>query len=480
MPIADPLYVLCLIVVSTIFYLLMAGFWRVAFVLAASYLYYLTFQWTFFPQLLLITSIAYLGGLTIQHFSETRAHRWTACGFLLMCFAPMIAYKYVFPFWNAAPENVALSGLIYPVGLSFYTFAAAGYLADVTLGVIDAESRPLRLAVFCAFFPTVTMGPVMRTDFLQQLTFAREFNPDRTIKAFSEILIGVVLKLWFADSLAVPANAIYGDLYQATPLALFIATAFVAFQVYADWLGYSMIAIGSARLLGVDLPENFRQPFISTSIPEFWRKWNISLINWLRDYVFTPLRLQFQSLPRLGIPLATLITFTLLGIWHAAGWGYVLYGVVNGVLVVASQATLAARNRIWEKLRCPSAVVKSIRVPITFLIVVMTVPLIRAGSLGNALFVYGSIFSWRFLQEIGILLVSPVNGYRSGILPSHCGISLLLIMAIIGGDLIAIYKPPRILKFRATMPAIYFVCSCAILYYAMNYREVSPFVYFRY
>src|SRR5579871_117740 len=260
MPLSDPRYIALLIPAVAGFYLLKSGYWRMLFILGLSYLYYLTFPIVFFPLLLSITLIAYFGGLLIDRTDGTRTYEWTVGACILLCFLPMIFYKYITPLWVDQSRSGTVSSIwILPVGLSFYTFAAAGYLADVALRIVDVERRPLRLAVFIAFFPTVTMGPVMRTAFFDQLLFKRAFDMNRLMRGTSEILIGAVLKLWFADSLAVPCDVVYANLSSSSPLEQFVASIFEAFQVYADWLGYSMIAIGSARLFGIDLPENFRQ-----------------------------------------------------------------------------------------------------------------------------------------------------------------------------------------------------------------------------
>lgn len=485
MPISAPLYLAVLPVVVLVSYRMPAGRWRAVFLLLVSYGYYLTFPPAFFPLLVAITGTAYLGGLLIERCNGTRLFRWVVLAVLLACFAPMVFYKYLVPLLSAAFEgqgaDPALARWVLPVGLSFYTFAAVGYLADVSLGVIAAERRPLAVALFCGFFPIVTMGPIPRTSMLRQLQFTRPFTAERGMRALSEILIGALLKLGIADALAGPTNAVYADLASCSPLEHLAATAFEAFQVYADWAGYSLIAIGSARLLGVDIPDNFRQPYLSTNMGEFWRSWNISLLNWLRDYVFTPLRLMLRNRPKLATPFAIMVTFVLLGIWHAAGWGYLLYGAVNGLLVAGSQLTLPRRDRFWKELHFPPLLLRLWRIPATFLIVLLTIPLVRARTLEDALFVYRGLFSPKLVADIVNLFGSSPNAGVGTFHYIHLNGDVLLIAVLIAGDIVARMKTVPSFRFPiAVRLALYAVCLLAVVHQAISPEAPSPFVYFQY
>ena len=236
-------------------------------------------------------------------------------------------YKYLLPLFLAstrAGPNWQLTNaeLTIPIGLSFYTFAAVGYLVDVALSIIPAERSIFRVALFCGFFPIVTAGPIPRTSIVPQFDFMRPFTSDRAMAAITELLTGTVMKFWIADILGATSSAVFSDLAHSPPLEQLVAAIVFAFQLYADFAGYSLIAIGSARLLGVDLPANFRQPFLADSIPEFWRRWHISFLSWLRDYVYLPLIFSWRRLPRLASAAATFIVLTLVGIWHGAGWGF--------------------------------------------------------------------------------------------------------------------------------------------------------------
>jgi alginate O-acetyltransferase complex protein AlgI len=467
MPIGDPRYFLLITPAAVLFYLLPIGRPRVIFLLGVSYIYYLTFPVYFLFFLLLITLIAYLGGLAIRYFDESPVKVWIVACFLVCCSLPMIAFKYVISLLGDATAG----GWIFPVGLSFYTFAAVGYLADVSLGILEAETRPLDIALFCAFFPTVTMGPVMRTGILDSFQFNTRMELKRAAHGLSEILIGMVLKIWFADTLAGTADNVYQHLQMTTPVENLVGTVVMLFQIYADWLGYSFIAIGSARLFGLDFPDNFRQPLISSNIGEFWRGWNISLINWLRDYVFTPLQLMFQPVPAIAVSLATIITFSLLGAWHAVGWEYLIYGVINGLLVAGSYLTLSARDRFWKRVGCPLKLVQLVRVPITFAIVVLTIPLVRAGTLNSAGDIYAGIFSRRLIDTAA---------QSSVLLREDVVIDLLLIAGLIAMDLIAIHRPPRLDQLEIPNVLIIVGCGVAVVVSLFLHRAVQPFVYFQY
>jgi hypothetical protein len=491
MPICDPLYLALLLPIVLICYALPAGHWRAAFLLIVSYAYYLTFPLAFFPILVAVTLVAYVGGLLIERCRETRFFASVVTAVLLACFAPMIFYKYLIPLWSAVSDQgdgtdwgaTTAAQVLFPVGLSFYTFAAAGYLADIALGLTAAERRPLTLALFCGFFPIVTQGPIPRTaGTLGQLHFKRGFDAERGMRGISEILIGAVMKVWIADSLAGPSEMVYADLANCPPLEHLVATIYFAFQIYADWAGYSLIAIGSARLLGIDIPENFRQPYLSTNMQEFWRSWNISLMNWLRDYVFTPLCLLLRRWPpRLATSVAVFITMILLGVWHAVGWGYVLYGVANGLLVVGSQWTLASRDRFWRSVGCPALLVTLFRIPATFLLVVFTDIIVRAQSLDDVLYIYSGVFSPALISNFANVFSADPDLSKSVFHHIHFNMDVLLIAALIVGDIFARTKTVPVFRFPVpARAAVYSACAIAVLYYAASPHIARPFVYFRF
>lgn len=487
MIVGEPIYLACLIPVVAGTYLLSPGLPRQVFLLAVSYGYYLTFPPTFFVILLWITTLAYLGALSLDRMAQRTTH----CGWLLFIFIaaallPLAGFKYLpllasSPHAEGADWQLTMAQIVMPIGISFYTFAAIGYLIDVYLGIGTAARNPLRVALFTGFFPYVTAGPIPRArETLPQLEFASRFTADRAMQGVREILIGVVMKFWIADSLGGPSAAVYANLTTATPLEKLVATLFFAFQLYTDFAGYSLIAIGSARLLGVDLPDNFRQPYLSQSLAEFWSCWHISLLTWLRDYFYNPLILPWRRHSRIAVPVATFLTLVAVGIWHGAGWGFLVFGAVHGLLLASGNATKPARERLAGALLIPPAVLVPIRVIITFAIVALSLVFIRAQTVNQAIAVYRDIFSVRLLDNLKSLLFGPATGSFTYLPFQDNLVNISLIVIVIIGDILARTK------FQiARMPALvqgslYATCVLTALYQVISSGAPKLFVYFQF
>jgi len=298
MSLSDPAFLGFFAVVFVLFYLLPGGTARLALLLAASLGFYFKLVGGYTAILLLVAAVAYLGALLLQ---RAPAGRWRTTSFviaLLTLLAPLVFFKYLGFLADAVSLSLpdSLADLALPVGLSFFTFAATGYLIDVYLGLLEGERNPLRLALFVSFFPLVTAGPIERGGrILPQLDLKRPMSAERSFEGLRLIFIGLVLKVLFANTLSAPVADIFGDPESALPLDKLVAIIFFAFDLYADFAGYSLIAIGCAKMLGIEIQPNFRQPFLSQSIPEFWRTWHISLSFWVRDYLFMPMRAKWRA-----------------------------------------------------------------------------------------------------------------------------------------------------------------------------------------
>lgn len=235
--------------------------------------------------------------------------------------------------------------ILLPVGISFYTFQALGYSIDIYREKVKAEHNFITYALFVTFFPQLVAGPIERTaSLLPQFKVDYRFDYIRVTDGLKLALWGMFKKVVIADRLAIYVNAIYNNVYNVTGCALVLATFFFAFQILCDFSGYSDIALGVAKVLGFNLMQNFKRPYFSKSIAEFWRRWHISLSGWFKDYVYFPLGGSRVSVPRHYLNL--IITFTISGLWHGASWHFVVWGLLHSVYQIVEHIA----KHIWEKL----------------------------------------------------------------------------------------------------------------------------------
>ena len=239
--------------------------------------------------------------------------------------------------------------LILPIGISFYTFMAIGYTIDVYNEEIESEKNPGILALFISFFPLILSGPIERAkNMIPQFKEQREFDYNMAVEGLKFMLWGYFMKLVVADRVGIYVDAIYSNISQHNGTTLLFASFLYPFQVYADLGGYSLIAIGTARILGIKVMQNFKRPFFATSMSEFWRRWHISLISWLTDYIYTPLSFVFRRYKIWGIVLALMITFLISGIWHGAALTFIIWGLLQGIFL-SIEALTNKKKLIFEK-----------------------------------------------------------------------------------------------------------------------------------
>jgi D-alanyl-lipoteichoic acid acyltransferase DltB (MBOAT superfamily) len=294
--------------------------------------------------------------------------------------------------------------VLLPVGISFYTFHGISYVFDVYRGHIEPTRRPLDYAVFVAFFPQLVAGPIGRAQ-LQLPQFGRERvrpNGEEVGRALGLILVGLFKKVVIADGMATFVTATFAQANKASALTLITAAWGFALQIYGDFSGYTDIARGSARLLGIDLPVNFRQPYLSRNITEFWRRWHISLSNWLRDYLYIPLG------GNRGAAWATyrnlMITMLLGGLWHGASWTFVVWGALHGAFLAVDRFRGADRSDAHRPLAwrdIPSVLLTANLACAAFVV-------FRASSFRNATQYFHGILSGRgglSIDRGGLLLV---------------------------------------------------------------------------
>jgi alginate O-acetyltransferase complex protein AlgI len=314
---------------------------RAAIVLGTSYLFYVTWDPAMAGLLLLLTGVAYWSGLRLRPESPQRARFWLGAGlFVLLC---------CLLFFKVAAVLKAGQHLAIPLGISYYTFKLISYLLDVYWEKMPPETGFVRLAAFAAFFPQIVAGPIQRCDsFSPQMAKARTPDSNAILCGIARIMIGFMKKFLVADNLALLVASIFGHSDSTGGVTNLLGIYLFPLQLYADFSGLTDIAIGSALLFGIESPENFDSPFAGKSISDFWRRWHMSLTNWLRDYVFTPLRMSMRNWGNLGLALSITVNMVLIGLWHRLSLAFLVFGLLHSLFLIVDALTLQRRKRYYK------------------------------------------------------------------------------------------------------------------------------------
>lgn len=315
-----------------------------ATLLIISYLLYMNWKPAYALLLIGITAITYLAARYIEQNSKKKK------GFIYasvtLTLLPLLIFKY-YNFINVTITEILaeiglnwnLPGLNWaiPVGISFFTFQALGYLWDVYYGRIKAERNWWDYMLFVSFFPQIASGPISKAaDLLPQIKAERTFDYDKAVQGLKWLLWGMFLKVVLADRLGLYVDSVYNNYTYQSGSSCFAASILYSFQIYGDFAGYSLMAIGTGRLLGFDLINNFNRPYLSVSVTDFWRRWHISLSIWLKDYIYIPLGGSRCS--KLRNYWNILITFLVSGIWHGANWTFIVWGILHGIFQIIEKA----------------------------------------------------------------------------------------------------------------------------------------------
>ena len=396
---------------------------RNLWLLLASYFFYMCWNVRYALLLFASTAITYLGGLALERLkqrapSQISLRRLVLLSALLVNLFILFYYKYL----NFILELLQRAlGLIYvqlnmpafdillPVGISFYTFQALGYLIDVYRGDIYAEKNPIRYALFVSFFPQLVAGPIERSkNLLKQL----DANPKADLHQIGNGLLlmlwGFFLKLVIAERCGIIVDTVYDgyEAYGSLPLAL--ANILFAFQIYCDFFGYSTIAKGAAQVLGIELMENFTRPYFSGSVKEFWRRWHISLSTWFKDYLYIPLGGNRRG--RIRKYRNLFITFMVSGLWHGASLNFVVWGMLHGLYQILEDLfSYVFHRENAPKPPAPSGI-KVLQILKTFLLVDLAWIFFRAKDLHSALSILKGSF---MLPDMNWLLAGGI--FRLGL-----------------------------------------------------------------
>ena len=361
--------------------------WQNILLFAASYCFYGWWDVRFLILIFISSIVDFFLGRAIYHQPEKTKKRYL----LWMCMFINLGMLGFFKYFNffidsfstllieiGFQSNIKTLQIILPVGISFYTFQSLSYSIDIYRGKIKPTNDFISFMTFVSFFPQLVAGPIERAShLLPQFLKARTFNREQLISGFRYILYGLFKKMVIADRLSYFVNHIYDSPEKYDGTVMLAATFMFGFQIYCDFSGYSDIAIGSARLLGFDLMQNFRTPYFTKNFKDFWHRWHISLSSWFRDYVYIPLGGNHVSYSRWIFNI--LITFTLSGLWHGASLTFIIWGFVHGIFLV-SENLISKFNLVPKKLSWLGFVV-------TFLLVNITWVFFRAGSFDQSIYI---------------------------------------------------------------------------------------------
>jgi len=322
-----------------------------------------------------------------------------------------------------------INKMILPLGLSYFTFTVLSYQIEIKRKTIEPEKHFGYFSLYLLFFPKIAQGPIERPQqLIPQLHQSHSFNYDMVVDGLKLMLWGYFKKLVVADRLAIYVNAVYNNSEHHNGTTLIVATIFFAFQIYADFSGYTDIALGSAKLFGFNLTNNFKRPYLASSIQDFWNRWHISFSTWLRDYIFLPLaysltnkmkkqKYLFVSADKWIYLMAIMATFAICGIWHGVGWTYLTWGILFGVYLTYSNWTKDFYKTIRKRfnIRKTSNFYTLYKISITFILVLFAWIFFRADSLNEAFYIIKKIFtsSGSVFYEIPSNLIFAVVGIIS-------------------------------------------------------------------
>lgn len=367
-----------------------------AFLLLLSYGLYMKWKPVYALVLLWVTFITYMGAklIEIRRNKKLGGAKLLLVVALLLTFAPLFFFKY-YNFVNDTITNalgmigfaVGLPGLnwVMPLGLSFFTFQAVGYLADVYLQRIKAEHNWWHYMLFVSFFPQIASGPISKAvDLLPQIKKKRQFDYAQCVDGLQWLLWGMFMKVVMADRVGILVNTIFDNYPYQSGLSLLIGSILYTFQIYGDFAGYSFMAMGVGKILGFNLVNNFCRPYLSQSVTEFWHRWHISLSTWLKDYVYIPLGGSRCSKARNYWNI--FVTFFVSGIWHGANWTFIVWGSLHGLFQIAEKM-------LGLQKKASHGIVRIVRIAVTFLLVNFAWIFFRMQSLTDAANVIAIIFS---------------------------------------------------------------------------------------
>lgn len=445
--------------------------------IAASYFFYGWWDWRFLL-LLAFTSLVDFGvGYGLNKTDNQRQRKMLLTITLVSNLSVLFFFKYFNFFTDSARELMSLCGwradfvtikVLLPVGISFYTFQSLSYTIDVYRRKLRGSEDIVSFLAFVSFFPQLVAGPIERAPhMLPQFAVVRNFDYRSAVLGMRRILFGLFKKMVIADNLALLADAVFDNAGKGSSISAVVGILAFTFQIYCDFSGYSDIALGTARLFGFELMENFRTPYFSVSLREFWRRWHISLSTWFRDYVYIPLGGNKVSTFRRIFNL--FITFILSGLWHGAQWTFVIWGFIHWFFLAVEEFLPALGS---------NGIVKHVRRLITFIIVCLAWVFFRARSFHDALSVLGSL---------GKISATPGHEFSRLLTDTYAtGLFAIYLFSVFVFFLVMEYLQRErtfdLLMDNVSAPlrrSLYFVLVFLIIF--LGFKEGAPvFIYFKF
>lgn len=454
--------------------------YRLFTLLAGNYFFYMNVKPVYALLLAVITVCTFVFTNLIAESKSESTKKFYAVTNIVLILLPLFFFKYfgaVNEFLSHFLKSVHISwpfpeiSLLLPIGISFYTFMSIGYVVDVYNEEVEAEKNIGVLAVFISFFPLLLSGPIERAkNMLPQFRQPKQPDYNMVTAGLKLALWGYFMKLVVADRIGIYVDVVFRNSSHHNGNTLLLASVLYPFQVYADLGGYSLIAIGTASILGYEVMHNFNRPFFATSMADLWRRWHISLITWLTDYIYTPLTFTFRKYKMGGIVLALMITFIISGIWHGAALTFIVWGLLQGIYL--SVEALTSKKRILvEKKYNLSKKGWYIFLQILLIFILFTASQIigRAKDLTTAFDIYHRIFS-----TTGPLFIGDA---ASILIFSILGLAMLLVK-----DFTDEFTPSRFLLFENNKKYIRIMAyaSIAILILLIGVFDGGQFIYFKF
>ena len=453
-----------------------------ALLLIASYFFYASWDWRFLFLLLFSTVLDFITGIKIESSkSKNRKKIWFWISIIIN-----LGFLGIFKYYNFFVQSFAesasqfgwkvspiLLSVILPVGISFYTFHGLSYVIDIYKNKIKAEKNFIDYAVFVSFFPLLVAGPIERaTHLLPQLKKERIFNYANAADGLRQILWGLFKKIVIADNCAQYANQIFNNSADLNGSTLLLGALFFTFQIYGDFSGYSDIAIGTARLFGIDLLRNFAFPYFSRDMAEFWRRWHISLSSWFKDYLYIPLGgskggnwMRIRN---------TFIIFLVSGFWHGANWTFIVWGFLNALFILPSIILKTNRNNmdIVAKGKLLPSLKELFQMLFTFAFIVFAWIFFRAENMSHAMSYIGKILSpslfdppkFKEMESVSTIIVLVV---------------IFLIIEWRGRENKYALEGMRRIISKPIRWSIYGIILLTIYFYG-NFGETVEFIYFQF